>query len=194
MDSVRSSSAAARAAASTKIVIAGGFGVGKTTLVGSVSEIQPLRTEALVTNESEGVDDLEAVPSKSTTTVAMEGDGRATIYAGGWSDYQAQRQPEAAAPGRAEPRPERPAPREEPRPRHKAKLGFAESHRLGQLPAEIDRLTAEIGKLEALLTDPGLFTREPAKFQKATEALAERQQALAAAEEEWLALAERAEA
>ena len=72
MDSVRSSSAAARAAASTKIVIAGGFGVGKTTLVGSVSEIQPLRTEALVTNESEGVDDLEAVPSKSTTTVAMD--------------------------------------------------------------------------------------------------------------------------
>ena len=49
---------AARKAASTKIVIAGGFGVGKTTLVGSVSEIVPLRTEALVTNESEGVDDL----------------------------------------------------------------------------------------------------------------------------------------
>ena len=49
---------AARKAASTKIVIAGGFGVGKTTLVGAVSEIVPLRTEALVTNESEGVDDL----------------------------------------------------------------------------------------------------------------------------------------
>ena len=55
---------APRKAASTKIVIAGGFGVGKTTLVGSVSEIVPLRTEALVTNESEGVDDLEAVPDQ----------------------------------------------------------------------------------------------------------------------------------
>ncbi len=76
MDSAPSS--AARRAASTKIVIAGGFGVGKTTLVGSVSEIVPLRTEALVTNESEGVDDVSAVPGKRTTTVAMDF-GRLTL-------------------------------------------------------------------------------------------------------------------
>jgi signal recognition particle receptor subunit beta len=69
---------ASRRAASTKIVVAGGFGVGKTTLVGSVSEIVPLRTEALVTNESEGVDDLDAVPTKATTTVAMDF-GRLTL-------------------------------------------------------------------------------------------------------------------
>jgi signal recognition particle receptor subunit beta len=69
---------ASRKAASTKIVIAGGFGVGKTTLVGAVSEIKPLRTEALVTNESEGVDDLAAVPGKHTTTVAMDF-GRLTL-------------------------------------------------------------------------------------------------------------------
>jgi signal recognition particle receptor subunit beta len=69
---------AVRKAASTKIVIAGGFGVGKTTFVGSVSEIVPLRTEALVTDESTGVDDLAAVPGKATTTVAMDF-GRLTL-------------------------------------------------------------------------------------------------------------------
>ncbi|PPK70840.1 hypothetical protein CLV40_10126 [Actinokineospora auranticolor] len=63
---------------SLKIVVAGGFGVGKTTLVNSVSEIPPLRTEEVLTEASVGVDDMAGIESKETTTVALDF-GRITI-------------------------------------------------------------------------------------------------------------------
>ncbi|MDX3093330.1 ATP/GTP-binding protein [Streptomyces sp. ME01-24h] len=64
-----------------KILIAGGFGVGKTTMVGAVSEIRPLRTEEQLTEAGRHVDDTVGVERKSTTTVAMDF-GRITIRAG----------------------------------------------------------------------------------------------------------------
>jgi uncharacterized protein len=70
MGSVRSDSDPPLAA--HKILIAGGFGAGKTTLVGAISEVRPLRTEETLTSASVGYDDLSGVGSKTTTTVALD--------------------------------------------------------------------------------------------------------------------------
>jgi uncharacterized protein len=61
-----------------KVLVAGGFGVGKTTMVGALSEIPPVSTEQELTSLSEGVDDLTKVQGKQTTTVAMDF-GRLTV-------------------------------------------------------------------------------------------------------------------
>ena len=130
--------------------------------------------------------DRDFIDRVATTTIAMEGDGRAVVYAGGWSDYRAQRGEDAPAVAMPAAKPKA-APARKPAAR-RAGLSFTQAHRLEALPAEIDGLAGEIGKLEALLHDPGLFTREPEKFAKASAALVARQAALAAAEEEWLTL------
>jgi len=134
--------------------------------------------------------DRDFIDRVATTTVAMEGDGNAVIYAGGWSDYRAQRGAEApAAPVAAQvaaPAPARPVAATPP-----TGLSFTEKHRLDALPAIMERLEAEIARLSEFLSQPDLFQTAPAKFAKASEGLAERQAALAAAEEEWLELAGR---
>ncbi|MEI2805126.1 ABC-F family ATP-binding cassette domain-containing protein [Albidovulum sp.] len=137
--------------------------------------------------------DRDFIDRVATTTVAFEGDGRVTVYAGGWTDYQAQKpEPAPAAPARA-------AAKAAPAPDPKAKrpvagLTFTERHRLDALPGIIERLEAEIGRLSDFLSDPDLYGKAPDRFRRASEGLAERQAALAAAEEEWLMLEEKATA
>ncbi|WP_417839683.1 ABC-F family ATP-binding cassette domain-containing protein [Tritonibacter scottomollicae] len=135
--------------------------------------------------------DRDFLDRVATTTVAMEGQGNATAYAGGWSDYLAQRAPAEVVEKAEKPKATKSKAKAEAQA-SKDVLSFKEKHRLEALPAEIDRLEQEIAKLEQLMADPELFTREPVKFKKATEALVQRQEKLAAAEEEWLVLEEKA--
>ncbi len=142
--------------------------------------------------------DRDFIDRIATTSVVLDGRGRAVVYAGGWTDARAQ----GAVVGAVESAPT-PAPKPVPQPAAPASpvaapapsrgLSFSEAHRLEVLPAEIAQLEQEIAKLEGLLADPELFSSAPAKFAKASEALAARQSSLSAAEEEWLGLAERAE-
>ncbi|MEP1765103.1 MAG: ATP-binding cassette domain-containing protein [Sulfitobacter sp.] len=135
--------------------------------------------------------DRDFLDRVAATTIAMEGDGRATVYAGGWSDYIAQRGMEDFSESVVKSK------RGGDKPQQKSKeekggLSFTEKHRLEALPTEIERISAEIAKLEELLGDPALFTEQPAKFQKASDALVLRHEKLANAEEEWLMLEEKA--
>ena len=134
--------------------------------------------------------DRDFIDRVATTTIAMEGDGRAVAYPGGWSDYRTQRPEQAEAP--AKPAKAEKAERAERPKVQKSGLSFTEKHRLDALPGIIERLEAEIAKLTEYLSVPDLYATAPAKFQKATEALSERQEALFAAEEEWLVLEEKA--
>ena len=130
--------------------------------------------------------------------IMAEGNGRFTTYAGGYTDMVNQRgegvtarkgqggrlsamakMPEAAPPNAAAPTASR-----EPKP----KLSFKDRHALETLPKTINKLHADIDKLNAVLAEDGLFEKNPARFNKAVEALALTQGRLAESEEEWLRL------
>ena len=133
--------------------------------------------------------DRDFLDRVAATTIAMEGDGKATVYAGGWTDYLAQRKQDdfeqSVVKAKSAPAGDK------PKAAAKSGLSFTEKHRLEALPAEIERLEAEIAKLETLMGDPTLYAENPVKFQKATDALVERNERLQNAEEEWLLLEEK---
>ena len=133
--------------------------------------------------------DRDFIDRVATATVALEGKGKATAYPGGWSDYAAQRGADAVE------MPKKSGSshvnlREDVKKASEG-ISFTEKKRLEVLPGIMQRLEAEINKLTDFLSDAEMFTREPVKFRKATEAIAERQKALAEAEEEWLMLEEK---
>jgi len=132
--------------------------------------------------------DRDFIDRVATSTVAMEGGGRVTVYRGGWSDYHDQRGEEISEIIVQARRSETIL---TPDVKRSEGLTFTERKRLDALPEVIARLEAEIAKLAGLLETPELYNREPVKFRKASELMAERQTALVATEAEWLALAER---
>ena len=136
--------------------------------------------------------DRDFLDRVATTTIAMEGNGQAVVYAGGWTDYQQQRSDSLLVPEKSVGKQLSKGNKQSAQVARKTALSFTEKHRLEELPTVMEKLQAVIAKLEEVMGDPELFTKQPAKFQKASDALVERQIALSDAEEEWLALEEKA--
>ena len=132
------------------------------------------------------------------STIVLEGDGRATEYAGGYADYLAQRQPrernrpagKSGGSAAAAKRASRPAAGPRPPP---ARLSYRDRRALDLLPGEIAALEAGIAALEAELSDPGLFAADPGRFASAAARLEAARADLSAAEDRWLVLESRRE-
>jgi ATP-binding cassette subfamily F protein uup len=131
--------------------------------------------------------DRDFIDRVVTSTLAAEGDGRWVEYAGGYSDMLVQRSAGKAA--AAAPVKQKTAARAAALPQTAGtKLSFKDQHELKTLTADIERLQREIKSFEAKLAEPGLYNKDIKAFRAATNALADAQDALAAAEERWLQL------
>ncbi len=137
--------------------------------------------------------DRDFIERLATSTIALDGRGRAVETPGGWSDFLRQNpgflDPPVEAPARAAPAPVSRAP-SAPR----AKLSFKEQHRLGELERRIADLPARIAADDAALADPALYGRDPARFDRLSRAVDAARAELSAAEDEWLELEARREA
>ncbi|MBS0549944.1 MAG: ATP-binding cassette domain-containing protein [Proteobacteria bacterium] len=124
-----------------------------------------------------------------TSTIALEGDGTAIEYAGGYSDYVSQRgpreEPVGVTPSRAK---EKPAAPREPAAPAKQRLGYKRERALVELPKKIAALQAEMAAINALMADSGFYSRDPKGFAAKSARLAAAQAEVDAAETEWLEL------
>jgi ATP-binding cassette subfamily F protein uup len=135
--------------------------------------------------------DRDFLDRVATSVLMSEGGGRWTEYAGGYSDMMSQRGQGIAAPTKIKPkaRVERDSAAGSPGVASaKRRLSFKDKHALETLPGRISAMHAEIEELNAVLADPALYARDPARFQTTMAAFAKSQAKLAAAEEEWLTL------
>jgi ATP-binding cassette subfamily F protein uup len=139
--------------------------------------------------------DRDFIDRLASSTIALDGRGRAVETPGGWGDFVRQNPDFFAAPSRAAAPPQRrsPAPAE-PAARKPAKLSYKDQRRLEELEGIIGRLPAEIAANEERLHDAGLYARDPAGFDRLMKSLEAARRTLAAAEDEWLALEEKREA
>ena len=124
-----------------------------------------------------------------TVTLGLDGSGKVDIVAGGYADWQKQRQKRNAPAKTAKPAAVAPP----PPPAKKAKLTFKDQRDYDLLPGRIDELLAQIARDEAALADPALYVKNPAKFAALTKSIDAARAEKDAAEERWLELAELAE-
>ena len=143
--------------------------------------------------------DREFLDRTVASVIALEGDGTAKEYVGGYYDYVRQRGPQtkggagfAGGPAMvaAKPTPPKPLPPKPPTriERDRLRLSYNEQRELNELPDRIAKLEAYIEKANAFLADPDIYARDPARFDKAVDRLAEAKAAVTTAEERWLAL------
>ncbi|WP_293905758.1 ABC-F family ATP-binding cassette domain-containing protein [Phenylobacterium sp.] len=136
--------------------------------------------------------DRDFIDRLATSTIGLDGTGRAVETPGGWQDFLSQNP--GFFGGRVAREPSRAAVAKAPPPKPAAKLTYKDQRRLEELEALIAAMPAKLAAIEAAMADPGLYARDPAAFDRHSRALAAARVQLAAAEEEWLALEERREA